>query len=184
MFNMAGVAVADQSTSVEVSLQTVRSWLMSNAPPLVELLNAPASEGDLVSFEKQTGLRLPRSVRAAYAIHDGETPSSQGLFGALRWLPLTEVTAIRRRPQDFGVELTPTMIPVLVSGGGDYHFVDSVADADEDSAVFEWWHEQPARERRAASFAWMLEKFAESLGEGQYIYQPDEFRGLIHEDDF
>ncbi len=178
---MTTVAAAEESPdmSLESSFEAVRGWLQSNAPELIDLLNPPATDKSFADFENQTGFVLPRSVRAAYAIHNGEKGSSQGMFGAWRWLPLYEVIAIRRQPTEFGINLTDTMIPIFVSGGGDYYYVEAVQTPSEDSEVMEWWHENPTRDVKHSSFAAMLNDFVTALRSGQYVYLADGFVGLI-----
>ena len=172
-------AQSDSAMSVELSLENVRLWLQANAEPLNQKFNFPATAAEIAAFERQSEVTLPISVRAAYAVHDGEKPSSQGIFGTWRWLPLNEVKAILQQPREFGISLTADMIPILASGGGDYLYVESTTGKSAESEVIEWWHEQPTRNVRHATFAAMLQQFAESLRRGQYVYLPNELVGLI-----
>lgn len=174
---------AMHESTVETSLSTVRTWLQANAAPLVKQLNPPASADEIDRFETQSGVTLPNSVRAAYAVHNGESQSSQGIFGTWRWLPLDEVRASRQQLLETGLDLATGAIPILVSGGGDYHYVESVGTGSGESEVFEWWHEQPEREVEYANFATLLAEFAAQLEQGRYVYMPDELVGLIDRDD-
>lgn len=174
---------AGQVASVEDSFDAMRLWLQGNAPALVRQLNPPVTDAEFAAFAEQTGLILPKSVRAAYAIHDGEKESSQGMFGAWRWMPLSEVTAIRLQPNEFGGSITDIMIPIVASGGGDYLYVESVDSHSDESEVMEWWHEEPTRDVRHASFAAMLHQFVADLKRGKYVYRHDDFVGLIDKDD-
>ena len=182
-FSNAVQAESAMAMTVEDSLKTIRSWLQANAAPLNDELNAPASTDDISAFEAESGLTLPGSVRAAYAAHNGEKVSSDGIFGTWRWLPLDEVVANRQQLLESGAGWTGNAIPILLSGGGDYFFVESVDAENGESPVFEWWHEQPTRDAKYPNFAAMLENFAELLERGQYVYLPDELAGLIDRDD-
>lgn len=173
----------DPDLSVKTSFESILVWLQSNAPELVDEFNPPAAEPELAAFENRTGLMLPRTVRAAYAIHNGEKNTSQGIFGGWRWLPLDEVSTIRHNPTAYGIELAEAMIPVLVSGGGDYFYVEAASTPSEISEVIEWWHEDPVRDVKHVSFAAMLKAFFNDLESGQYVYLPNEFVGLIDQDD-
>ncbi len=168
---------------VETSLETIRLWLQSNAAPLHEQLNPPASAEEIDVFESRAGVTLPSSVREAYSIHNGEKATSMGIFGAWRWLPLDEVLSNRQQLLESGIDLATGAIPILMSGGGDYYFVESVVSARDDSEIIEWWHEQPDRDVKHSSFAAFLGEFIELLERGQYVYLPGEFIGLIDRDD-
>ena len=183
LFSNAIQADSTPLVTVEDSLQTIRLWLQTNAAPLFDELNQPATKEDISAFEATTGLILPRSVRAAYALHNGEDVSSHGIFSTWRWLPLDEVISHRQQLLESGIGWTDTVIPVLLSGGGDYYFVESVDTELGESQIFEWWHEQPTRDAKYASFAAMLKNFADHLERGQYVYLPDELAGLIDRDD-
>jgi len=183
LFSNAIQAESTTAMTVENSLETIRLWLEANAAPLNNELNLPASTEDVSAFEAKAGLILPSSVRAAYAVHDGEKVSSDGIFGTWRWLPLDEVLSNRQQLLESGISWSGSVIPVLLSGGGDYYFVESVDTETGESQVFEWWHEQPTRDSKHPSFAAMLENFAELLEQGQYVYLPDELTGLIDRDD-
>ncbi len=174
---------ADVSMTTKDSLQAIKAWLEEHAPPLVRQLNSPASEDDIRQFESRSGIQLPASVRAAYRMHDGEDPSSQGLFGTWRWLPLDEVEAYRLEILSTGESLANNAAPVLMSGGGDFYYVESVDKPGLESPVIEWWHEQPTRDVRFDNFAALLHEFARGLERGQYVYLPDTLSGLIDKDE-
>lgn len=173
----------DAVMTTENSLTAIKGWLHDHAPPLELLLNPAATEDDMRRFESGTGITLPASVRVAYAMHNGEAPSSQGLFGSWRWLPLREVAAYRQELLRTGESLAKNAVPILMSGGGDFYCVDSVDTPGRESPVFEWWHEQPTRDVRHESFATFLHEFASALERGQYVYLPDSLNGLIDKDE-
>ncbi len=174
---------ADATMKTENSLRAIKGWLQEHAPALERQLNPPASSKDIQRFENETGIALPASVRAAYEIHNGESRSSDGLFGTWRWLPLDEVAAYRQELLGTGESLANDAVPVLLSGGGDFYFVESVDAPGGESPVFEWWHEQPARDLVHDTFAAMLQDFAGALERGQYVFLPESLSGLIDKDD-
>ena len=174
---------ADPNMKVETSFETIRLWLQTNAAPLYDEFNPPASAEEIHAFESQAGVTLPRSLRAAYSIYNGEKGTTNGIFGAWRWLPLNEAMSHRQYLLESGLSLAAGAIPVLISGGGDYFYAESVESARNDSEIMEWWHEQPGRDVKYKSFAAFLAEFAELLERGQYVYLPDEFVGLIDRDD-
>ncbi|MHC4302030.1 MAG: SMI1/KNR4 family protein, partial [Planctomycetota bacterium] len=88
--------------------QTIETWLAENAPPVLRTLNPPATPDEIVSLEQALGVRLPPSVRATYAIHDGESSTSDGLFGLWRLLPLGQARKVSgdlfRLSRDYGFD--------------------------------------------------------------------------------
>ena len=174
---------ADTRMETENSLTAIANWLQQHAPALENQLNPSASEEDIRRFESDNAITLPASVRAAYGVHNGEAPSSQGLFGTWRWLPLSEVAAYRQELLSTSEPLAQNAVPLLISGGGDFYFVESVDDPGHESPLIEWWHEQPARDVQFESFSAFLRNFASHLGRGRYVYLPDSLTGLIDRDD-
>src|SRR4051812_33731134 len=98
-------------------MSRLEAWLAKNAPPLLQLLNPPASADDIKAFEARNSIKLPPAIRELYAIHDGESEDSGGIFGCLQWMPLSQV-AEEIESQEF-----KGMFPFLLSGGGDMVYV-------------------------------------------------------------
>src|SRR5438046_722688 len=101
--------------TVQTPFTSIEAWLRANAAPLVAMLNSPATEQSLAAFETDTGLKMPPEVRRLYMIHDGEAEGSDGIFGCMRMLPLSE---IRKEIELIGEK---GMIPIFRSGGGDLY---------------------------------------------------------------
>ncbi|MEZ6138953.1 MAG: SMI1/KNR4 family protein [Zavarzinella sp.] len=149
-----------------------------NAPPLVAMLNPAATEQSLASFERQTGLKIPPEVRQLYLIHDGEADASDGIFGCIKMLPLSE---IEREIELIG---ETGMIPIFRSGGGDLFYVKSFDPAIPDHYLREWWHENPEEARVVAlDINTYFSDFTKKLLRGQFVYRPDELEALIDRDE-
>lgn len=156
------------------AIATLEGWLASNAPPLLGLLNPPATPAGIAAFEARLGLALPPEVRSLYLIHDGESDSSDGIFGCWRWLPL-EVVAEE-------VELIGSkgIVPLFRSGGGDLYYVKSYEAVAADRRLYERWHEVPEEaEVVADSVEQFIAHFVAELRTGRYVYRPTELAALI-----
>lgn len=196
MASILSLEVAEMLTqSVTHSFALIEAWLDSQAAPLKAHLNPPAPSAQINLLQQQLGWRLPDSVIEAYALHDGESQASHGLYGTWRWLPLAEIRAIVEEQRlieaeyHFGDFVPELMIPVMQSGGGDLYYVESCihpAAADQsgsESEVIEWWHEEPTRDVIAPGFAALWQKFAADLEMGVYVYRPKELEALIEKDE-
>lgn len=158
---------------MEAAVAGLEAWLAANALPLLELLNPPATQGDVTAFEARTSLALPLDARRLYAMHDGEADRSDGIFGCQRWLPLSAAAG--------EVELIGSkgILPFLRSGGGDLLYVRA-GGAQPDRRVYEWWHEAPDEARVIAdSLDAFFGGFVAELHTGRYVYRPDELAALI-----
>lgn len=152
----------------------LEAWLAEHAPPLRELLNPPASEQEIAAFERRALVTLPPEARALYTIHNGEADGSDGLFGCLRWLPLSEVLI------EIDLIGSEGIAPLFRSGGGDLLYVRSYNPATPDARLYEWWHEVPEEaEVVAESLGAYLAQFVADLRAGRYVYRPNELTALI-----
>jgi cell wall assembly regulator SMI1 len=173
VFFFAGGCSTDRGT-VQTPFTPIEAWLQANAAPLLAMLNPPATEQSLAAFETGTGLKMPPEVRRLYLIHDGEADGSDGIFGCMKMLPLSE---IRKEIELIG---ETGMIPICRSGGGDLYYVKSFDPAHADHRLREWWHENPKESREIAhDIDAFLADFAQELQRGQFVYRPDELAALI-----
>lgn len=162
---------------MEAAIARLEAWLADNAPPLLGLLNPPATPAAIDAFEARTSLVLPNEARRLYAIHDGEAEGSDGIFGCQRWLPLALVAK--------EVELIGSngIFPFLRSGGGDLLYVKT-GEAASDRRVFEWWHEVPEEaEVVSESLESWFSEFVTRLYVGGFVYRPEELAALIDRGD-
>ncbi|MEN8445860.1 MAG: SMI1/KNR4 family protein [Cyanobacteria bacterium J06555_13] len=175
--------------TIQANFSQIEDWLTQHAAPLSRAFQTAATLENIQHTEAALQVTFPKSVREAYLAHNGEVKASYGLFGCYRWLSLAEVITLHNEMKgieeihQFG-DFTPSfMLPLLISGGGDFYYVESVSSADEESEVIDWWHEVPTRDVKFPSFSNMLETFVNDLQAGQYLYRP-KFKGLIHQGNY
>lgn len=164
----------------------LESWIEENAATLQSNLNPPATLEDINKTEKALGLTFPQKVKDAYLIHNGESKTSDGLFGCIKWLSLDEVIRLHAEyagfeaKDDLGVFNADVIIPLFQSGGGDLYYVES----GPTSELKEWWHEQPTKEIVISKDleAFFIE-FVQKLKNGQYVFIEDDLSALIDKDD-
>ena len=156
----------------------IETWLGSNAPALLTVLNPPADEAAIRAFETRRNLRLPPDIRRLYLIHDGESDKSDGIFGCWKMLSLADIEGEIELIGEHGI------IPLFRSGGGDLYYVKSYDSEKPDLRLLEWWHENPAQAQViSASVEEFLFDFNQKLKSGQFVYRPDEMAALINRDD-
>src|SRR5215510_7509965 len=74
---------------MKIQWDRIEAWLASHAPHILQKLRKGASDADLAKLESQIQKALPDSVRAFYAIHDGQKGECpKGLFYSLQFMPL------------------------------------------------------------------------------------------------
>lgn len=77
--------------------ERIEAWLAAYAPYLLRDLRKGAAAPALAKLESQILRGLPESVRAFYAIHDGQkSVCPKGLFYSLRFMPLARVLESQR----------------------------------------------------------------------------------------
>jgi hypothetical protein len=164
------------------SFAEIETWIAANAAPLRLLLNPPATEATIRAFESRHGVVFPPDVRSFYLTHDGESPESDGILGFMRLLPLAEIEDAAAAIAEGGLT---RVIPILESGGGDRHYVQSYDAANPDPKLYDWWHERPAQaDVIADSLEAFFADFLAKLHQGQYVYEPEEAPGgLINKDE-
>ena len=166
--------------------QKLESWLAANAPKVLEPLNPPASEAEIAATEAAIGMSLPPSVRDSYEVHNGEK-NVWGLFATWQFLPLEEVVGTIEEMEQIEAEYqfgdfdTSLMIPILRSGGGDLYYVERSYNGEE-TELIEWWHEDPSRDVKAASFEAFFDEFLQRLESGAVVFD-EECGGLVEKED-
>lgn len=171
----------------------VEAWLAAHAPAVAAGLNPPASEDELAETERQLGVRLPESVRAAYLRHDGQSADAPGLFDGWEWLSLESVRhewKIWKRLLDGGDFKgmrsdgdgavvrddwwNAAWVPLTHSGSGDHHCLDlDPGPSGTPGQIIRMWHDDGARPVEAAGFAAWLTAFADDLEAGRFVASED-----------
>jgi hypothetical protein len=174
---------------IHQSFSDIEQWLSRNAPGLLKLLNPPASREQIANAERQLGVKLPSALVAAYAIHDGESAQSDGLFGLWKWLPLAQVCERHNELMDVREDIISagfnpsTAVPILESGGGDIIYLVARDKMDDPPLLELVARAGPAKNVWHASLSIFLRDFVTKLNNGQYVYRPSELQGLIDTDD-
>ena len=168
---------------IEQTLQKIAHWLSGYAPSLLEKLNPPASLAELEQVEQELGVTLPASVRKAYLVHNGEDGRSH-IFDGFTWLSLDRVVALHHEQQEIEAEygfgtFSIEMIPILDSSHGEFLYIESVSSPFAESPLFSYWHENPTREVKSASFAHFLSTFAHQLWVGDYVFDDPDFPDML-----
>ena len=77
--------------------ERIEAWLAAHAPYLLRDLRKGAAPSTLAKLEAQIQRGLPESVRAFYAVHDGQkSVCPKGLFYSLQCMPLARVLEAQR----------------------------------------------------------------------------------------
>ena len=160
--------------SVSGYLKAIDDWLSENAKSLKDKLHKPESEDVLSNIESELGIVIPSQVREAYLIHGGETSDSNGIFGLWRWLSIEDMKNEFKHLKEHK-DSDAIRIPILLSPGGDLTYVES----GKESAIIDWWHENPTRDVKHSDFKAYLNWFTKRLYSGEYVYLEDEITGLI-----
>jgi cell wall assembly regulator SMI1 len=160
------------------TLTQIKTWLRTNAAPLVDLLNPPATEKSIALFEKRTKLKLPPDVKRLYLIHNGESEKSDGIFGCWKMLSLSEIEQELKLTDEKGI------IPLFRSGGGDLYYVKTFDPAKPDYRLFEYWNDERTQVNIVSdSVEKFLHDFNHQLQNGQFVYKPEDLAALIDRDD-
>ena len=62
----------DTMTHIDATWQRIETWLVQNAPQIMQGLAPGATEEEIAAAEKIPGVALPEEVRDSYRIHDGQ----------------------------------------------------------------------------------------------------------------
>lgn len=181
--------------------QRIDTWLAENAPQVWDELQPGATDQEILRTEKALGIQFPEDVKASYRIHNGQPRDGYGLINCWTLLSLETVVeewmiwkelldagefdAAKSNPTD-GIRedwWNPKWIPLTYSGSGDHHCLDmDPADGGREGQIIGMWHDEPERMIEAESFREWLERFADDLEAGMYIYSEDD-GGVIRKED-
>lgn len=109
------------TSNIHTLWQEIQAWCEKNAPPILETLQAGATEQQLTDFEKKLGITLPEAYKASLRIHNGYLP-----FSGYRYL-------------DIASSLSTWEMMNLVNDRGDFANHE-VVDNGSDIIQNRWWH--------------------------------------------
>lgn len=158
--------------SIPASWARIRAWLASHAPREARRLAPPAAASASDDIARALPSPLPEDLCASARECDGQ---DGGAIAGYKLLSLREALAERDRTiaaSDGAWTWSPSWLPVLTDGGGDYYFIEL-----DSGAVRAWDHELMRAEDVAPSFAALLAWYADALERGLYKATRE---GLIH----
>lgn len=177
------------------------AWLSEHWPEGLASLNPPATDEQIASLQEAIGLTLPEAFVVCLKIHNGQDPSSGGLFNATEFLStdriLAEWTVWKELldDDDFeGIESDPqagirndwwnaSWIPFTYNGSGDHLCLDLAPDTSGSlGQVITMWHDQGERELIAPNFSAWFESYVGRVFSGDVVYS-DEYGGLVDQED-
>lgn len=180
----------------------IERWLAESAPDVLDSLQPGATEEQISNTEAALGVTLPDEVRASYPIHDGQSPDGPGLMDAWEFLSLSrmldewriwkglldggDLADAKSEPEEGVADdwWNPKWIPLTYSGSGDHHCLDLAPTPDgEVGQIILMYHDIPTRQVVARSFGAWLEAFADDLEAGCYVYDGDQYHGLVNKDE-
>ncbi len=184
----------------------IETWLMANAPSLLDLIQPGASDAQISELESLLSIQLPEDVRSSYRIHNGQVPHTYGLISGLEFLSLERIkdewlvwkelldsgTFADEDGQDQGSEPAPGIcnvwwslrwIPLTYDGSGNHDCLDlNPAEGGIVGQIITMWHDDPVREIVAPSFRDWLMQHAEGLASGKLIFS-EEDNCIVNADD-
>lgn len=188
-------------TDIQTSWERISAWLLVHAPKVYVSLRPGASEENIAAAETALSVKFPDSVRASFALHDGQEEEAPGLINGCELLSLERMidessiwTELLQEGefQDAVSESdgpvrpdwwNPKWLPVTYDGTGNHHCIDlDPAEGGQPGQVIVMMHDDPYRPVIAPNFADWLEAFAEDLETGIYVYD-EEDGGVVHRRD-
>jgi cell wall assembly regulator SMI1 len=184
----------------------LEAWLRPNAADVYSTLRTGATEEDLQTVEGELNVQLPRAVKDFYLIHNGQMTDKYG-FTARNFLYGWQVPELKRVVQqwtlwkevlekgDFdGIHSQPAKgvrhdwwnvkwIPITQNSTGDHLCLDLAPGRGEKvGQMITMWHDAPEREVVGQSFKYWVERFADGLEQGVYVYSKG-YGGIIEATD-
>ncbi len=180
----------------------IERWLAESAPDVLHSLRAGAPDEQISNAEAALGVTLPEDVRTSYRMHDGQSPDGPGLVDAWEFLSLSrmveewriwkglldggDLAEAKSEPEEGVADdwWSPKWVPLTYSGSGDHHCLDLAPTPDgEVGQIILMYHDVPTRQVVARSFGAWLEAFADDLEAGRYVYDEDQYYGLVNKDE-
>lgn len=187
--------------TVEDSWTSIHNWLNENVPELLESLGDSANTQAISDAEKALQVDLPADFKASLGIHDGQSNESMGFVEASEFLSLSRMVDewnVWKSLLDGGEFAdtssepvgpiksdwwNPRWIPFTYDGAGNHLCIDlDPAEGGTKGQVITMWHDDPDRRVIAPSFQAWLNKVADGLKNGDYVYS-DDYGGIVSKDD-
>jgi cell wall assembly regulator SMI1 len=171
----------------------IEVWLAGHAQYLLRDLRKGAAPAMLAKLEAQIQRGLPETVRAFYAIHDGQkSQCPQGLFYSLQFMPLARVLESQRvwaELVDINDELAyamssspsghikpvyanPLWIPFAHDQSGNHLGIDLDPDVQgSEGQVIVFGRDENRKRLVAQSFEAFIDMFVEQLEAGNFVIQ-------------
>lgn len=171
--------------------ERIEAWLAAYAPHLLRDLRKGAAPPTLAKLEAQIQRGLPESVRAFYAIHDGQkSVCPKGLFYSLQFMPLARVLESQRlwaELVDMNDELARAMssspsghikpvyanalwIPFAHDQSGNHLGIDLDPDVEgSEGQVIVFGRDENRKRLVAQSFEEFVDMFVEQLEGGNFV---------------
>lgn len=176
-------------------------WLGTEWPEGLRLLNPPASEDDIGWLEALIGYPLPRDLADCLRIHDGQRPNLGVLFDGCEFLSTRRIAdewsvwkkllddghfeGQRSEPED-GIRPSwwnAAWIPFTYDGAGNHLCLDlDPAEGGRSGQVITMSHDDPTRERVAASLGEWFEAYVAGVLAGRYVHA-EEYDGIVRRED-
>jgi cell wall assembly regulator SMI1 len=173
--------------------ERIEAWLAAHARYLLRDLRKGAEPPVLAKVEAQIQRSLPETLRAFYAVHDGQmSQCPQGLFYSLRFMPLARVLeaqrvwaelvdindelahAMRSSPSRYikPVYANPLWIPFADDQSGNHLGVDLDPNAEgSDGQVIVFGRDENRKRLVAQSFEDFIDIFVAQLEAGNFVIQ-------------
>lgn len=178
----------------------IETWLRTNAPQILETLRSPASDAQIKAVENRLSIQFPEDVKNSYCIHNGQSSYEYGLIEGREFLSLERIQdewqvwkgllddgdfdGIESDP-DAGIRRdwwSPQWIPLTYNGAGYHDCLDLNPAEGGIGQIISMYHDSGDREIVAPSFREWLDKYAEGLESGQYVFS-DYYNGIVSIDD-
>jgi cell wall assembly regulator SMI1 len=181
------------------------NWMTQHGPRLLNLLHSGVTPEAVESLEKLTGITMPASFKAFYAIHNGQQKARAGLVDADQLLSVEDITAqwqhlknqldegafthhdepVLSTP-DTGIRnnwWNPAWIPFTSDGFGNYLCIDGDPSPEgRPGQIITVWQNDSHRSVKAPSFEEWLQHYLNALEKGEYIFVKK--WGIVHKDTF
>ena len=179
----------------------LENWLSAHWPSGLAELNPPATDQEIASLEAALGVSLPKDFVDCLKVHNGQSPTSGGLFDGSEFLSCAaiqgqwsvwkdlldsgEFDGIESEPQE-GIRSdwwNARWIPFTHNGGGDHLCIDlAPGEGGHVGQVITMWHDMGERAVQAKSFRAWFSEYVAAVVAGDYVYS-DDYGGLVHKDD-